>query len=436
MKKRTLTALLAGSLLSAALLTACGSGAGSSEPKKSASGATEVTVWAWDPNFNIKAFEIAEEVYDETNPDKVDLKIVENAQDDIVQKLNTSLSSGVTDGLPNIVLIEDYRAKSFLEAYPDSFFPLTDFIKAEDFAKYKIEATSVDGVNYAVPFDTGVTGLYVRTDLLEKAGYKVEDLQDLTWASLEKVGKDVLEKTGTKLISLDVNDLGWARAMINGSGQWYTAEDGVTPTLAGNTALKEAFQTFKSYNDAGLINIHADWAQMLQAFNTGKVAAVPQGNWITPSVMKGDADQEGKWAVVPWPRQSVEGAVNASNLGGASVYILNMDGKEAAADFVAKTFGSSTDFYGKLNEANGAMGTYIPAGESGIYDKEVAYFGGQKIYADFAKWAAEIPAVNYGEHTYAIEDILKKALQEYLNGADIDKVLENAQKEAETQLKK
>ncbi|TCD45931.1 extracellular solute-binding protein [Streptococcus sp. X16XC17] len=373
MKKRNLTAILAGSVLSVLLLTACASDGDAS--KKSDSGATEVTVWAWDPNFNIKAFEIAEEVYDKAYPDKVDLKIVENAQDDIVQKLNTTLSSGVTDGLPNIVLIEDYCAKSFLEAYPDSFFPLTDLIEADDFAKYKIEATSVDGINYAVPFDTGVTGLYVRTDLLEKAGYTTADLQNISWADLEKIGKDILAKINTKLFSLDINGLGWVRAMINASGKWYTAEDGVTPTISGNEAIKEAFQTFKSYKDAGLVNLHSDWAQMLQAFNTGKVATVPQGNWITPSISK-EESQSGKWAVVPWPRQSLEGSVNASNLGGASVYVLNLDGKEATADFVAKTFGSSTDFYGKLNEANGAMGTYIPAGKSGIYDKEVEYFGG------------------------------------------------------------
>ena len=40
-------------------------------------------------------------------------EIVENAQEDIVQKLNTALGSGTTKGLPNIVLIEDYRAQSF-----------------------------------------------------------------------------------------------------------------------------------------------------------------------------------------------------------------------------------------------------------------------------------------------------------------------------------
>ncbi|NQN92164.1 hypothetical protein HO995_09275, partial [Streptococcus suis] len=42
---------------------------------------------------------------------------------------------------------------------------------------------------------------------------------------------------------------------------------------------------------------------------------------------------------------------------------------------------------------------------------------------------------NYGENTYAIEDILVKALQNYLKGEDVDSVLETAQKEAENQLK-
>ena len=40
------------------------------------------------------------------------------AQDDIVQKLNTNLSSNTISGLPNIVFIEDYRIQNFLNSYP------------------------------------------------------------------------------------------------------------------------------------------------------------------------------------------------------------------------------------------------------------------------------------------------------------------------------
>lgn len=434
MKKRTVRTLLVGALFSSLLLTACGSKTESTDSKTNDSGKTELTVWAWDKNYNVRAFEEAEKINDKVSGDKIDLNIVENAQADIVQKLNTALSSGVTKGLPNIVLIEDYRAKSFLEAYPDSFFPLTDFIKAEDFSSYKVEATSVGDTHYAVPFDTSVTGLYVRTDILEQAGYKLDDLKNITWAQYTEIGKKVLEKTGKKLLSTDVNDLGLIRSMINSSGAWYTGEDGKTPTLAGNASLKLAFEDFKKIYDAGLTDSNSDWSQWLSDFNTGVVWSVPTGNWITPSITA-QADQEGKWAVVPFPRQEMEKSVNASNLGGASIYVLNVDGKEAAAEFLKETFGSSTDLYKTLVENIGAIGSYIPATEAGVYDTEAKYFGGQKIYKDFAEWSTQIPAVNYGENTYAIEDILIKGLQKYLGGESIDKVLEDAQKEAENQLK-
>ena len=66
-------------------------------------GAQEITVWAWDPNFNIAALNLAKERYEAKHTD-IKVNIVEYAQDDIVQKLNTGLNSGTTKGLPNIVL--------------------------------------------------------------------------------------------------------------------------------------------------------------------------------------------------------------------------------------------------------------------------------------------------------------------------------------------
>lgn len=392
----------------------------------------EVTVWAWDPAFNIRALEVARDIYLEENPD-FNLNIVESAQDDIVSKLNTSLSSGVTVGLPNIVLIEDYRAQSFLQSYPDAFFPLTDFFNVEDFAEYKVTATSLDGVSYGVPFDTGVTGLYVRVDLLEEAGLTLEDVTNISWNELQEVGQAIYDATGVKLLSMDLNDLGLLRAMINASGSWYTEDDGVTPNITNNDALKEAFATFKSMYEADLVNVHNDWAQMLQAFNTGVVATVPQGNWITPSITAAE-EQSGKWAVVPWPRQDIEGSVNASNLGGSSFYVLNVDGKEAAAEFIGATVGGNEEFYRTIMTEIGALGTYLPLLETDAYEIESEFFGGQTIYADFAEWAGQIPSTNYGSHTYAIEDVMKNALQQYLSGGDIDQIFEQAQQQAENQL--
>lgn len=431
MKKKIITFLLASLLL----LAGCSSGAkesssNSEEPKDS----NEITIWAWDPKFNIKALEIAEKHYKTDNPD-IKIKVIENAQDDIVQKLNTSLSSGTTKGLPNIVLIEDYRAQSFLQAYPDAFHKLTGTFNVDDFAPYKIAPTSINGENYGLPFDSGVAGLYVRTDYLEEAGYTVSDLQNIDWNKYIEIGKKVKEKTGKYMLSLDPNDLGIIRLMAQSSGSWYLKEDGTTPNLAGNETLKEAFNIYKQLLDVDIVKPISDWNQLLAAFNGGEVATVPTGNWITPSI-KAEASQSGKWAVVPFPKiAEIPSSVNASNLGGSSWYVLDIPGKEKAVDFLTKTFGSNVEFYQELVSEIGAIGTYLPAAEGEAYKAADEYFGGQAIIADFSKWTGQIPKINYGSHTYAIDDILVVEMQNYLNGKEIDQVLEDAQSQAEAQIK-
>lgn len=424
--------ILALFLVSILLLAACSSK--SNDTAGEAKDSNEITVWAWDPNFNIKAMNLAKDTYESDNSD-LKIKVIENAQDDIIQKLNTSLSSGTTKGLPNIVLIEDYRAQSFLQAYPDMFHELTGSFNAKDFAQYKIAPTSVDGKNYGLPFDTGVAGLYVRTDYLEQAGYTVDDLKDIDWKQYIEIGKKVKEATGKNMLTQDPNDLGLIRMMIQSAGSWYTQEDGVTPNLAENDVLKVAFETYKEILDADLVTPVSDWSQFLAGFNSGDVATVPTGNWITPSV-KAEDSQSGKWAVVSLPRlPGVEESVNSSNLGGSSWYVLNVPGKEKAAEFLAKTFGSNVDFYQTLNEEVGAIGTYTPAAEGEAYQAADEFFSGQQVIADFAKWTEQIPQINYGLHTYAIEDILAVEAQNYLKGKELDKALEDAQKQAEAQVK-
>ncbi|MFN7252605.1 MAG: ABC transporter substrate-binding protein [Anaerobacillus sp.] len=413
------------------LVVGCSSGS-----NKSVSGdnVEKITVWTWDPNFNIKAMNLAKDAYASINED-LEIEIIEYAQDDIIQKLNTSLSSGTKSGLPNIVLIEDYRAQSFLQAYPDAFHKLTGSFNASDFAQYKMAPTSFDGENYGLPFDTGVTGLYIRTDYLEQAGYTLEDIKNIDWNQYIEIGKKVKEATGKQMLTLDPNDLGLIRMMIQSSGSWYVKSDGITPDLEGNEALKESFSLYKQMIEADIIKPISDWSQFLAGFNSGDVASVVTGNWITASV-KAEASQAGKWAVVGQPKlPGMSNSVNASNLGGSSWYVLNIDGKDQAADFLGKTFGSNVELYQSFITEIGAMGTYNPAVEGDAYKVEDEYFGGQQILADFSKWSEEIPQVNYGAHTYVIEDILVVAMQKYLNGTDIDTVLKEAQQQAEAQIK-
>ncbi|MNP09020.1 Lactose-binding protein precursor [compost metagenome] len=114
---------------------------------------------------------------------------------------------------------------------------------------------------------------------------------------------------------------------------------------------------------------------------------------------------------------------------------MNVPGAEEAADFLAKTFGSNVEMYQKLLKDIGVVSTFKEAATGEAYAQPDEFFSGQPIYADFATWTEQIPNVNYGMHTYAIEDILIVEMQNYLNGKDIDSVLKDAQSQAETQIR-
>ena len=143
---------------------------------------------------------------------------------------------------------------------------MTDLFNELDFADYKIAPTSSDGKNYGVPFDTGVTGLYVRTDYLEEAGYSVEDLEGIDWKEYIEIGKKVKEVTGKTFLTIDPNDLGIIRIMMQSAGSWYVKEDGVTPDLVNNAALKEAFEVYKEMIRYRNLKPHSDWNQFLAGF--------------------------------------------------------------------------------------------------------------------------------------------------------------------------
>ena len=171
-KKRVLALMLAGALMLG--LAACGSSGGDSAGDAAADD-NKLTIWAWDEAFNIKAANEAAEIYKEANSD-VEIEVVTMAQDDIVAKLNTSLSSGSYDGLPDIVLIEDYRIQGYLNAYADEFADLSDIASPDDFAEYKTGVNQKDGKMYGIPFDSGVAAVFYRTGRLHCRGHAGPDM--------------------------------------------------------------------------------------------------------------------------------------------------------------------------------------------------------------------------------------------------------------------
>ena len=110
MKFKKIMATLLTSVMAFSLVACSSSGGDTASANKKTD--KKITIWAWDENFNIKAANEAKELYAKENTD-VEVDVVGMTQEDIVQKLHASLSSGTHEGLPNVVLIEDYKLPGF-----------------------------------------------------------------------------------------------------------------------------------------------------------------------------------------------------------------------------------------------------------------------------------------------------------------------------------
>lgn len=432
MKLKKLMALAVSGMLAVGMC-GCGASSQNSSSGKSNNNDNTITVWAWDETFNIKALNMAKERYLKNHPD-VNINIVCMAQDDVVQKLNTGLSSGTYEGLPNIALIEDYKIQNYLLSYPGEIKDLSSYIDPTKFMDYKLGFMTEGDKVYGVPFDSGVAALFYRTDYIEQAGYTKEDMQDLTWEKFIEIGKAVTEKTGKKMISIDPNSLYEIKMMMQSAGSWYSDNEG-KPSISNNKALRDAVEIYKEIVNSDIAKQISGWDAYIQTFQSGDVACVTNGCWVSSSIQAAE-DQKGKWAMAPIPRMgSNPESINASNSGGSSWYVLDKVGNsDLAADFLKETFASSDDLMNDLVKEINLVSTLKSASESENYNYESEFFGGQQIFKDFSKWAKDIKSVNYGLNTYALESIVAEALQSIISGGDVDEALKNAQAQADSSI--
>ena len=387
----------------------------------SAALAGEVTVWCWDPNFNGATMQEAAARYQATHPD-FKINVVDFAKADLEQKLQAQLASGTYDGLPDIVLIEDYGIQKYLLSFPGAFEPLSGTVDMSKFAPYKVDAATMNGQAYSLPFDSGVTGFFYRTDYLAEAGYDEAALQDITWDQLIEIGKAVEAKTGHKLLSLDINDAGPIRIMLQSAGSWYFTPDGQV-NIANNPVFKTVLETYVRVLQSGIYRPAAGWTDYTGGFTTGEAAGAITGVWMTGTI-KANPDQSGMWGVAPLPKLDIEGATHASNLGGSSWFVLNSGPNKAeAVDFLNEVWAKDVDFYQKILVDQGAFGTLLEARDGPAFMASDAFFSDQPVWQNFTTWLANIPGVNYGIFTNEADAAVAAHIPALIDGANLDEAI-------------
>lgn len=416
-------------------LTACGSGGGSaSESGSSQSGSESLTVWAWDPTFNIYAMKEAEKIYQKDHPN-FKLNIVETPWDDLQTKLTTLAQSQQTKDLPDIFLVQNNAFQKNVINYPDLFSDYKDSgIDYSQYPKSVVAYSTVDGVNYGLPFDNGTAVTALRTDVLKEAGYTIKDFTDITWSDFITKGKDVLAKTGKPLLSGQAGSSDLIMMMLQSAGASLFDTKG-SPTISGNSALTKAVEIYKELVKSGVLVEVNSWDEYVGTFVNSQVAGAMNGIWIVGSIQTAK-DQSGKWAVTDLPSMDgVQGATNYSANGGSSWAISSSANTKLAADFLKSTFAGSTALYDTILPSSGAVATWAPAGDSSVYAQKQEFFGGQAIYSDVVGYSKKVPSNNTGVYYYEGRDAVSAALTKVIGGTDPASALAEAQKTVEFAMK-
>ena len=282
---------------------------------EAADGEEVLTVWCWDPTFNVYAMKQAEAIYQKDHPN-FKLDIQEKVYTDIEQSIITAAEAGNYDTLPDIFLMQDNSFQKNIANYPEVFTELSNSgISFDDFSGGKLGDSTADGKHYGIPFDNGATIMAIRSDMVEAAGLTVEDFKDTTWSEFMDLAKKVVDANGVPMLTSS----GGSEIVIE-----MLQSAGASPIVDGkvhlvdNAALKEAINVYKMLIDEGIMVDYTDWDQYIASMNKGDAAGVIQGCWIMSSIQAAE-DQSGKWAIVNMPAlDGVDGATNFANCGGAS----------------------------------------------------------------------------------------------------------------------
>lgn len=331
---RTLAGIAAAALI--VPLAACGgSGNGGTAtaegiPAKGTDDGTEITLWTRSP-LERQAKNVVE-AYNKSHKNQVKLEIIPN--DDMEGKVG---GASQTDSLPDILAGDVVRIP-----YWASEGIFTDFTKQIDGLDNKadlqqghIEAGTVDGAEYTLPFITDVSVMVWNKNLYKEAGLDPEQgpksidqfvEQAKKVAALNKdgvAGSYLAGQSGGALV-FDLFPSVWA------DGESVMNKDGSEATL-DNDSMKGVLDAYKELanttNGLGAGSKEETGATWTAPFANGKIGVMPYPNTSTTALF--DAEKDGGFEVGVAPIPGTKEGKTSTFLGGDAMGI-SKDSKHVA----------------------------------------------------------------------------------------------------------
>lgn len=331
---RTLAGIAAAALI--VPLAACGgSGNGGTAtaegiPAKGTDDGTEITLWTRSP-LERQAKNVVE-AYNKSHKNQVKLEIIPN--DDMEGKVG---GASQTDSLPDILAGDVVRIPYWASEgiFTDITKQIDGLDNKADLQQGHIEAGTVDGAEYTLPFITDVSVMVWNNNLYKEAGLDPEQgpksidqfvEQAKKVAALNKdgvAGSYLAGQSGGALV-FDLFPSVWA------DGESVMNKDGSEATL-DNDSMKGVLDAYKELanttNGLGAGSKEETGATWTAPFANGKIGVMPYPNTSTTALF--DAEKDGGFEVGVAPIPGTKEGKTSTFLGGDAMGI-SKDSKHVA----------------------------------------------------------------------------------------------------------
>ncbi|MEX0853217.1 MAG: extracellular solute-binding protein [Bauldia sp.] len=373
----------------------------------------EITVWSW--NIAAEALDMLVPDFNKKYPD-VKVNVLNMGNGDVYTKTLAGCAAGGTD-LPDVVTIENSEAEIQWARFPDCFVNLKEFgveKYVDKFPAFKwTELMAGDGI-FSLPWDSGPTMIFYRRDLYEKAG--VDPAAINTWDDFINAGKKILAATNgeVKMVTIDMNEDGWFRALANQESCSYFTNDGEAVAI-NQPGCVVALEMIKKMIDAGIV-ANGDWGGQIQNIKTNSVASAYFGGWYEGTIRSNAPEQSGKWGMYPPP--AVEpGGVRAANWGGSSLAITSSSkNKEAAWAYIEYALATDEGQISMLRN-RGLVPSLLSAVSTDYAKSPMEYWGGQPVWTDMLATQGNIPPYRGTQYFDEVRGtIVNKTISDFMNG--------------------
>lgn len=262
----------------------------------------------------------------------IEVELGGSGDGDVAQKLRLALASG--QDIPDLIRLNYTQLPEFAES--GVLEPISEYVKpyedniidaAKSVMQYK-------GVYYAFPREIKPKVWFYRADIFADCGidpYKVKTIDDFIAAGetiKKKYPNACMENYNVPSKSYDL------MMLLSGTDGSFCDENGVYD-LASDPDVRLTFERIKKIHDSDVNSTVAEWsADWKPAFNNGELVSQLIGGWFkTDFANFGLTEQQGKWAIAPWPEEIRYG----SDAGGA-IWVIPKDSKnkDVAAAYIAK----------------------------------------------------------------------------------------------------